>query len=64
MAGFMVGGGLLFVNFMGLGYLNDFLKGEDSYYWQIIFALPSITFLLRSFVLTVIYKMDSPVALM
>lgn len=33
MAGFMVGGGLLFVDFMGLGYLNDYLRGKDSYYW-------------------------------
>lgn len=33
MAGFLVGGGLLFANIMGLGYINDDLRGEQSYYW-------------------------------
>lgn len=33
MAGFLVGGGLLFTNFIGLGYINDDLRGKDSYYW-------------------------------
>lgn len=28
MAGFLVGGGLLFANFMGLGYINDDLRGD------------------------------------
>ncbi|CAD8112085.1 unnamed protein product [Paramecium sonneborni] len=63
MAGFLVGGGLLFANFMGLGYLNDELRGQNSYYWQIVFAIPALLHFLRSFIVTVIYKMDSPVGL-
>jgi hypothetical protein len=31
--GFCVSGGLLFVILMGLGYLNDDLRGPDTYYW-------------------------------
>ncbi|CAD8123002.1 unnamed protein product [Paramecium sonneborni] len=63
MAGFLVGGGLLFANFMGLGYLNNELRGNDSYYWQIVFAIPALLHFLRSFIVTLIYQMDSPVGL-
>ncbi|CAD8123010.1 unnamed protein product [Paramecium sonneborni] len=63
MAGFLVGGGLLFANFMGLGYLNNELRGNDSYYWQIVFAIPALLHFLRSFIVTFIYQMDSPVGL-
>ncbi|CAD8111731.1 unnamed protein product [Paramecium primaurelia] len=63
MSGFFVGGGLLFANFMGLGYINNDLRGKDSHYWQIVFAIPAIVFLFRFTVLTIIYKMDSPISL-
>lgn len=33
LASFLIAGGLFFVNFMGLGYLNPDLRGENSYYW-------------------------------
>lgn len=33
MSGFLVGGGLLFANIIGLGYLNNSLIGPESHYW-------------------------------
>lgn len=63
MSGFFVGGGLLFANFMGLGYMNSDLRGKDSHYWQIVFAIPAVVFLFRFTVLTILYKIDSPISL-
>ncbi|CAD8082450.1 unnamed protein product [Paramecium primaurelia] len=60
LASFLIAGGLFFVNFMGLGYINSDLRGENSYYWQIIFAIPALLHFLRSFIITVIYQIDSP----
>lgn len=64
MSGFMVGGGILFANFLGLGYLNPDLSSKESFYWQIIFAIPGILFLIRFIIVTVIYRMDSPISLL
>lgn len=63
MSGFFVGGGLLFANIMGLGYMNSNLRGKDSHYWQIVFAIPAIVFLFRFITLSLIYKIDSPISL-
>ena len=60
LASFLIAGGLFFINFMGLGYLNDDLRGENSYYWQIIFSIPAVIHFLRSLILTFIYNVDSP----
>ncbi|CAD8094002.1 unnamed protein product [Paramecium sonneborni] len=60
LASFLIAGGLFFINFLSLGYLNPDLRGEDSYYWQIIFAIPALLHLFRQLILTVIYKVDSP----
>ena len=63
MAGFLVGGGYLFVTILGLGFIDDSLNGSDSNYWKIIFAFPALLHFCRSFILTFIYKIDSPIAL-
>ncbi|CAK82341.1 unnamed protein product (macronuclear) [Paramecium tetraurelia] len=63
MAGFLVGGGYLFVTFLGLGYIDESLNGPESNYWKFIFAFPSLLHFCRSFILTFIYKMDSPITL-
>ncbi|CAK60856.1 unnamed protein product (macronuclear) [Paramecium tetraurelia] len=60
LASFLIAGGLFFINFIGLGYLNPDLRGEHSYYWQIVFAIPSLVHFLRSFIITIVYKIDSP----
>lgn len=64
MAGFQVGGGLLFANILGLGYLDSSLVGEGSHYWQFIFAIPAMISFYRFVVLTIIYRMDSPISLL
>lgn len=33
LSGFFVGGGLLFANIIGLGYLNENFRGPNSHYW-------------------------------
>ncbi|CAD8205239.1 unnamed protein product [Paramecium octaurelia] len=60
LASFLIAGGLFFINFLGLGYLNPDLRGKNSYYWQIVFAIPALVHFLRSFIITFVYKMDSP----
>ncbi len=64
MAGFQVAGGLLFANILGLGYLNPDLVGKESHYWQFIFAVPAMISFYRFIVVTLIYRMDSPISLL
>lgn len=63
MAGFLVGGGYLFVTILGLGYIDDSLNDSNSNYWKFIFGFPAILHFCRSFILTFLYKMDSPISL-
>ncbi|CAD8127262.1 unnamed protein product [Paramecium sonneborni] len=64
MAGFLIGIGVLVAFIFGLGYLNDDLRGPDTHWWQVMFAVPPVVFFFRQLIVTVIYKMDSPISLL
>ncbi|CAD8193197.1 unnamed protein product [Paramecium octaurelia] len=64
MAGFLIGIGVLVAYIMGLGYLNSDLRGPNTYWWQLMFALPPVVFFFRQLIVTVIYQMDSPISLL
>ncbi|CAD8079898.1 unnamed protein product [Paramecium primaurelia] len=64
MAGFLIGIGVLTAYIMALGYLNPDLRGPNTYWWQLMFALPPVVFFFRQLIVTVIYQMDSPISLL
>lgn len=60
-AGFLIGIGLLLSYILGMFYLIGEIEG---WWWQLMFAFPALICMIRVLVVTVIYKMESPISLL